>query len=234
MNSSADDSAAVKTILIVDDEHDILDLIEYNLERHGYQVLKTDNGSDGLYLAKKFLPDLIILDIMMPKMDGHEVCRLLKKEETLARTPVVFLTARSDEKTEIKGLDQGADDYLTKPISISKLLSRIKAILRRTDNQDSSSEQRIVTGDLEIDRNSHLVYKQSVEIRLPKKEFELLYYLASNAGKVISRQALLNNIWGSHVYVIDRTIDVHIRKIREKIGSNYIETVKGVGYRFKK
>lgn len=219
-------------ILVVDDEHDILDLVEYNLIKQGYDVLKADNGSDGIRLAEKHQPRLILLDIMMPKMDGHQVCAHLKSNPALQNIPVIFLTARSDEKTEVKALDQGADDYLNKPISISRLLSRIKAVMRRA-GEPQVMESTIRVHDLEIDRERYLVYRDQKGIRLPKKEFELLYYLAVHKGKVISREILLNNIWGNNVYVIDRTVDVHIRKIREKLGDDYIETVKGVGYRFK-
>jgi two-component system, OmpR family, alkaline phosphatase synthesis response regulator PhoP len=220
-------------ILLVDDEHDILDLIEYNLIKQGYDVTKTDNGTKAISLVRSTKPDLILLDIMMPKMDGYEVCEQLKADPVLKNIPIIFLTARSDEFSEVRGLDLGADDYITKPISISKLLSRIKAQLRRSRGLSEISMDPIVAGNLEINRERYLVLKNGNEIRLPKKEFEVLYFLARHIGKVVTRQVLLDEIWGSNIYVIDRTVDVHIRKIREKIGDKYIETIKGVGYRFR-
>lgn len=221
-----------ETILIVDDERDLLDLIEYNLEKEGYDVLKAENGQEGIRLAKKHHPDLIILDVMMPKMNGIEVIRELKYDRDLKFKPVIFLTARSDEKTELEGLELGADDYLAKPISTAKLLSRIKTVLRRVAATD---EPDIVlnAADLVIDRSRYVVSRGSEEFQLPRKEFEVLSYLAARPGKVLDRQTLLNEVWGNNIYVIDRTVDVHIRKIREKLGDHYIETIKGVGYRFK-
>ncbi len=221
-------------ILVVDDEQDILDLLEYNLIKQGYEVLTSNNGRDGIQLTKKHRPSLILLDIMMPKMDGHEVCRNLKQDNDLKDIPVIFLTARSDEQSEVRGLDEGADDYLAKPISISKLMSRIKAVLRRVRDSVDAPKNNLVFDHLTIDRDRYVVLKENHEIRLPRKEFEVLYLLASQAGKVLSRQHLLNEVWGANIYVIDRTVDVHIRKIREKLGDSYIETVKGVGYRFRK
>lgn len=223
-----------KLILVVDDEQDILELVEYNLAKQGYRVMLTDNGAQALTLVRDHKPDLILLDIMMPDMDGHQVCTKLKSDQRFSHIPIIFLTARSDEMTEIRGLDEGADDYITKPVSISKLISRINAILRRIRMPDEMSGNVIEVRDLEIDRERYVVQKGDKEIQLPRKEFELLFLLAANAGKVLSRDILLNKIWGSDVYVLDRTVDVHIRKIREKIGEGYIDTVKGVGYRFKK
>ena len=223
---------AKETILIVDDEIDLLDLVEYNLQKEGYNVLKAENGHDGIRLARKPSPDLIILDIMMPKMTGIEVCQVLKEDPILKSRPVIFLTARSDEKTEIEGLEMGADDYLQKPISTSKLVSRIRTVLRRiTDNEDT--DPVVQAGDLVIDRGRYIVTRNGQEFQLPRKEFELLSFLVSRKGKVLDRQTLLNEVWGNNIFVIDRTVDVHIRKIREKLGDHYIETVKGVGYRFK-
>lgn len=224
--------APQKTILIVDDEQDLLDLIEYNLHKAGYEVLTADNGTDGIRLAREHLPDLILLDIMMPNMSGIEVCEILRKDEKLRSAPIVFLTARNDEKTEIRGLDSGADDFLTKPISTTKMVSRINAVLRRYDEIGQHGTV-IRVHDLTIDRDRYLVRKGDQEFQLPRKEFELLFFLASRKGKVLDRQTLLNEVWGDNVYVVDRTIDVHIRKIREKLGDDCIETVKGVGYRFK-
>ena len=222
-------------ILVVDDEHDILELLEYTLKKLGFEVFMADNGADGIKLAREHKPDLILLDIMMPKMDGHEVCARIKEDSALKNTPVIFLTAREDEKTEIRSLDEGADDFLTKPISISKLISRIKAVLRRFQGySDDENKLSIRIHDLNIDRERYVVMKGEKEYRLPRKEFEVLFKLAEHPGIVLKREVLLNEIWGSNVFVVDRTVDVHIRKIRDKIGSEYIETVNGVGYRFRK
>lgn len=220
------------TILVVDDEQDLLDLIEYNLKKEGYQVLKAENGIEALEVAREKNPDLMLLDIMMPKMDGLEVCKTMRSDANLRHIPIIFLTARSDEKTEVEGLDLGADDYVTKPISTTKLISRIKAVLRRF-NETEEEVNKLVVHDLEIDRDRYIVTKGDEEFQLPRKEFELLYYLAGRKGKVRDRQTLLNKVWGDNIYVVDRTVDVHVRKIREKLGDHYIETVKGVGYRFK-
>ena len=221
-----------QTILIVDDEQDLLDMIEYNLRQQDYDVLTADNGQLGIQIAKENKPNLVLLDVMMPGMDGIEVCDRMKEDTDLRQIPIIFLTARGDEKTEIEGLNKGADDYITKPISTSKLLSRIKAVLRRyAENQEEL--QRVKVHDLEIDKDRYIVLKNGEEYHLPRKEFELLYYLASKKGKVRDRQTLLNKVWGDNIYVVDRTVDVHVRKIREKLGDHYIETVKGVGYRFK-
>jgi len=229
-----------KTILVVDDERDLLDLIEYNLKKEGYDVLKAEDGLEGIRMAKKYKPDLVLLDIMMPKMNGLEACEQIREDDEIKQTPIIFLTAKNDEKTEVRGLNLGADDFLTKPISTAKLVSRITAVLRRLDSsnvdnsdQFSSNENLLKVHDLIIDRERFIVLKEETELQLPKKEFELLFYLANRKGKVLDRQTLLNEVWGSNIYVIDRTIDVHIRKIREKLGDDYIETVKGVGYRFK-
>ncbi|MDZ7717742.1 MAG: response regulator transcription factor [Balneolaceae bacterium] len=221
-----------QTILVVDDEQDLLDLIEYNLRQEGYDVIKADNGKDGIQMAKEHMPDLVLLDIMMPQMDGIEVCDRMREDSTLSHIPIIFLTARSDEKTEIEGLNKGADDFITKPISTTKLVSRIKAVLRRFDETEEKV-QKLSVHDLEIDKDRYIVTRGDEEFQLPRKEFELLYYLASKRGKVRDRQTLLNKVWGDNIYVVDRTVDVHVRKIREKLGDHYIETVKGVGYRFK-
>lgn len=226
------DTMLKSTILIVDDERDILDLIEYNLKKEGFVVVTAEDGEEGIEKARQVKPDLVLLDIMMPKMDGLNVIDLLRQDANLKDIPVIFLTARSDEKTEVKGLDRGADDFLTKPISTTKLVSRIKAVLRRY-LEDEADNKVITRHDLTIDRDRYIVIRNGVEHHLPKKEFELIYFLASRKGKVLDRQTLLNEVWGSNIYVIDRTIDVHVRKIREKLGDSYIETVKGVGYRFK-
>lgn len=221
-----------QTILVVDDEQDLLDLIEYNLRKEGFNVIKAENGEDGIQIAKEMKPDLVLLDIMMPRMDGIEVCDKMREDAELKQIPIIFLTARSDEKTEVEGLNKGADDFITKPISTTKLISRIKAVLRRFENPEEAVK-KLAVHDLEIDKDRYIVTRGSEEFQLPRKEFELLYYLASKRGKVRDRQTLLNKVWGDNIYVVDRTVDVHVRKIREKLGDHYIETVKGVGYRFK-
>lgn len=221
-----------QTILVVDDERDLLDLIEYNLKKEGFKVLKAENGEEGISKAKEHKPDLILLDIMMPKMDGLEAVESMRKDEDLKKTPIIFLTARSDEKTEIDGLNKGGDDYITKPISTTKLVSRIKAVLRRFDDSEQTAN-KLEVHDLQIDKDRYIVLQEGNEFQLPRKEFELLFFLASRKGKVLDRQTLLNKVWGDNIYVVDRTVDVHVRKIREKLGDHYIETVKGVGYRFK-
>ncbi len=223
---------AKQTILVVDDEKDLLDLIEYNLKKEGFAVLKAENGEEGIQKAKEHKPDLVLMDIMMPKMDGMEAVETMRADEDLKSIPIIFLTARSDEKTEVEGLDKGGDDYITKPISTTKLISRIKAVMRRFD-ETTEDVNRLDVHDLSIDKDRYIVTRGDEEFQLPRKEFELLYYLASRKGKVRDRQTLLNKVWGDNIYVVDRTVDVHVRKIREKLGDHYIETVKGVGYRFK-
>ncbi|HZI25899.1 MAG TPA: response regulator transcription factor [Chryseolinea sp.] len=218
-------------VLVVDDEEPILELLKYNLEKNGYEVKTAQDGARAVDIAKKFIPDLVLLDIMMPKMDGVETCRLLRDLPELQKMFVVFLTARSEEYSEVAAFDIGADDYITKPIKPRALMSRISALFRR-DSKKSSPSSIITIGDLTIDRTSYTISISGKEINLPKKEFELLYFLAQNPNKVFSREDLLQNIWGSDVYVLARTVDVHIRKVREKIGEDYITTVKGVGYKF--
>ena len=223
---------AKKTILVVDDEKDLLDLIEYNLKKEGFKVLKAENGKEGIDVAKEHKPNLVLLDIMMPKMDGLEAVEIMRKDDDLKRIPIIFLTARSDENTEIEGLNKGGDDFITKPISTTKLVSRIKAVMRRFEDT-AEVLNKLEVHDLEIDKDRYIVKREDQEFQLPRKEFELLFYLASRKGKVMDRQTLLNKVWGDNIYVVDRTVDVHVRKIREKLGDHYIETVKGVGYRFK-
>src|SRR6478736_6291153 len=218
-------------VLVVDDEESILELLKYNLEKQGYDVRTALDGQIGVDIARKFHPDLVLLDIMMPRMDGVEACRQIKAMPELANTYVVFLTARSEEYSEVAAFDVGADDYINKPIKPRALMSRISALFRR-DSKKSSPTSTITIGDLTIDRTSYTINILGREINLPKKEFELLYFLAQNPNKVFSREDLLQNIWGSDVYVLARTVDVHIRKVREKIGEDYITTVKGVGYKF--
>lgn len=225
-------STTKQKILIVDDEPDILELVEYNLKKEGYQVFSASNGQEGIAVAKKVHPDLIILDVMMPKMDGIEACRLMRAIPEFKNTFMVFLTARSEEYSEIAGFNVGADDYIAKPIKPRALVSRINAILRRNANEQILSDNKVEIGDLVIDREAYLVFKSGEKVVLAKKEFELLYLLASKPGKVYTRESILKSIWEDSVVVTNRTIDVHIRKLREKLGENYVATVKGVGYKF--
>ncbi len=226
-------SIAKHKILVVDDEQDIVELIAYNLKREGYQVFTANNGKEAIAQAKEANPDLIILDVMMPLMDGIEACRLMRAMPEFKHTFMVFLTARSEEYSEIAGFHVGADDYIAKPIKPRALMSRINAILRRNTSEDEVHEgNRLEVADLVIDRDSFLAYRGSDKIVLAKKEFELLYLLASKPNKVFTREQILKSIWEDSVVVTNRTIDVHIRKLREKIGENYVATVKGVGYKF--
>lgn len=218
-------------ILIVDDESDIVELLKYNLSKEGYHVKTAQNGMEGVEKAKTFNPDLIILDIMMPKQDGVETCRRIREIPELANSFVIFLTARSEEYSEVVAFDMGADDYITKPIKPRALVSRINALFRR-ESKKKEEYGRINVNDLIVDRASYTVFVGNKKISLPKKEFELLYFLAQSPGKIFSRNELLQNIWGSDVYVVARTVDVHIRKVREKIGEGHISTIKGVGYKF--
>jgi two-component system alkaline phosphatase synthesis response regulator PhoP len=219
-------------ILIVDDEPDILELIEYNLKKEGYQVFLARNGQEAVTEAKRSLPDLIVLDIMMPKMDGIEACRIMRTMPEFKNTFMVFLTARSEEYSEIAGFNVGADDYIAKPIKPRALVSRINAILRRNAPAEDISDNKLEIGDLVIDREAYLVFLKGEKVVLAKKEFELLYQLASKPGKVYTREVILKNIWEDSVVVTNRTIDVHIRKLREKLGDDIVATVKGVGYKF--
>lgn len=222
--------AGTSRILIVDDEPDILEFVEYNLRKEGYETETADNGKTAIEKAKKFHPHLILLDIMMPVMDGIETCRELRANPQFKNTLIAFLTARSEDYSQIAGFDVGADDYITKPIKPRVLMSRIKALLRRL--QQEKDERSIIAGDIEIDRESYIVRRNGKEFELPKKEFELLALLASKPGKVFTRQEILNKVWGNDIIVGDRTIDVHIRKLREKLGEDYFKTMKGVGYKF--
>src|SRR5690554_4774576 len=225
-------SSLKQKILVVDDEADIVELIAYHLKREGYQVFTAFNGQEAVTTAKRVMPDLIILDIMMPKMDGIEACRIMRTMPEFNNTFMVFLTARSEEYSEIAGFNVGADDYIAKPIKPRALLSRINAILRRNALQEEQVESKLEIGDLVIDREAFLVFRNGEKIVLAKKEFELLFLLASKPGKVYTREVILKNIWEDSVVVTNRTIDVHIRKLREKIGDKYVATVKGVGYKF--
>ncbi len=218
-----------KKILIADDEPDILEILSFNLKGEGYEVITAKNGDEALDKAKIFKPDLIILDMMMPGKNGMEVCNILRTQSVFAGTLIVFLTAINDENTEIKSLENGADDYLTKPISPKVLLSKVSSLLRRIKTEGPSI---VTVGDFEIDRERFIVVFKGTEIILARKEFELVALLASKPGKVFLRNEILNRIWGTEVIVGDRTIDVHIRKIRQKLGEDCISTVKGVGYKF--
>lgn len=219
-------------ILLVDDEEDILEMIRYNLEKEGFEVETANNGKEAIEKAKKFNPNLVLLDVMMPEMDGIETCLAIKDIEGLRDTMIAFLTARGEDYSQIAGFDSGADDYITKPIKPRVLISRINALLRRNANTSIKTTDVVNIGDLRIDREKYLIVKAGEEINLPKKEFELLSLLASKPGKVFTRESILERVWGGDVIVGDRTIDVHIRKLREKLGDDYIKTVKGVGYRF--
>lgn len=223
-----------KKILIVDDERDIIDLLKFNLEKEGYETLIALDGEQALDLALNEKIDLVLLDIMLPGKDGREVLRELRQNSATRFLPIIFLTAKDSEMDEVIGLELGADDYIVKPISILKLLTRIKTVLRKSTGL--SEENTLQFGDLEIDPQNYTVKQKNIVLEFTKKEFDILCYLAQRSGRVVSRETLLNQIWGQDVIVIDRTIDVHIRKIREKLGPKdmlRIETIKGVGYRFK-
>lgn len=218
-------------ILLVDDEQDILDFLSYNLKKEGYQVYTALNGRDAIQIAKKELPHLIVLDVMMPEMDGIETCREMREVASLKEVIIAFLSARNEDYSQIAGFEVGADDYITKPIKPRVFISRIKALLRRytPDQQKNNTED---LGGIKIDKEKFCVYKDGVEITFPKKEFKLLSLLASKPGKVFTREFILEQVWGDEVVVGDRTIDVHIRKLREKLGDDYIKTIKGIGYKF--
>jgi two-component system alkaline phosphatase synthesis response regulator PhoP len=223
-----------QTILVVDDEKDITDLLKYNLEKEGFRVFVSHNGKAALELLSE-QPDLVLLDVMMPGMDGWEVCRAIRSNPRFQRVPIIFLTARDSEVDEVVGLELGASDYITKPVRIRTLLTRIKKALKSTTAHQETPPPDVLTfGDLTIHAQNYVVALGKKEIFFPKKEFEVLLYLARHPNRVISREMLLNQVWGENIVVVDRTVDVHIRKIREKLGryASHIETVKGVGYRF--
>lgn len=217
-------------ILIVDDEVDILEFLSYNLRKEGFQVWVCDNGKEALLKAKEINPQLILLDVMMPEMDGIEACRQIRSEPALKDVLVAFLSARNEDYSQIAGFDAGADDYINKPIKPRVLISRIKGVLRRYLTNDDAAENNI--GGLLLDREKFTIFKNGEAVNLPKKEFELMALLMSKPGKVFLRDEILNKVWGGDVVVGDRTIDVHIRKLREKLGEEYIKTIKGVGYKF--
>jgi two-component system alkaline phosphatase synthesis response regulator PhoP len=219
----------LKRVMIVDDEPDILEIISYNLIKEGYEIQTAKNGIEALDLIGHFKPDLVILDIMMPKMSGVEVCKILRSKPEYNDTLIIFLTALSDETSQIKGLETGADDYVSKPISPKVLVSRVNAIFRRLNKEEGKT---IKLGNMVIDPERFIVILNGTDIVLAKKEFELLYLLASKPGRVFLRNEILSQVWGAEVIVGDRTIDVHIRKIRQKLGIDCVTTVKGVGYKF--
>ncbi|MDK2842019.1 MAG: two-component system, OmpR family, alkaline phosphatase synthesis response regulator PhoP [Anaerophaga sp.] len=223
-------------ILLVDDEPDILEFIGYNLKKEGFQVETATNGKDALKTAQSLNPHLIVLDVMMPGMDGIETCEEIRKIPSLKDTLVVFLTARGEDYSQIAGFDAGADDYITKPIKPRVLISRVKALLKRFRSgiysDTAGDDTRISVGDLTIDKEKYVVISGNNELVLPKKEFELLLLLASKPDRVFTRDEIYSSVWGDNIIVGDRTIDVHIRKLREKIGQNHIRTIKGVGYKF--
>lgn len=225
-------------ILLVDDEVDILEFISYNLEKEGYKVYTAQNGAEAIKVAERTLPDLIILDVMMPEMDGIAACEELRRIPTLRHTMIAFLTARGEDYSQIAGFEAGADDYITKPVRPKVLVSRVKALLKRTSVVGTvqpaiiESGHTVTVGNLIIDKERYLIVQDGQEMILPRKEFELLSLLVSKPGKVFTREEIYYSVWGDNVVVGDRTIDVHIRKLREKIGNDHIKTLKGIGYKF--
>lgn len=225
-------------ILLVDDEVDILEFISYNLEKEGYKVYTAQNGAEAIKVAERTLPDLIILDVMMPEMDGIAACEEIRRIPTLKHTMIAFLTARGEDYSQIAGFEAGADDYITKPIRPKVLVSRVKALLKRTSGIGEplapvvDNSHTVTVGTLVIDKERYLIVQDGKEMVLPRKEFELLSLLVSKPGKVFTREEIYYSVWGDNVVVGDRTIDVHIRKLREKIGNDHIKTLKGIGYKF--
>lgn len=219
----------MKKILIIDDEPDILEFLKYNLSNENFNIYTAANGIDGLKIALEIIPDLIILDVMMPEMDGIETCKNIKENKSLQNSLIVFLSARGEDYSQIAGLDCGADDYIVKPVKLRILIGKIKAMFRRISDENSS---KIIIKNLVIDKNNYTVIKENITIDFPKKEFELLYLLAGKANKIFSREEIYSTVWGNNIVVGDRTIDVHIKKIRDKLGDNSIRTIKGVGYKF--
>ena len=219
-------------ILLVDDEPDILEFLKYNLKKEGYAVYTANNGKEALTIAKAENPHIIILDVMMPDMDGIETCREIREIPGLKNVMIAFLTARNEDYSQIAGFEVGADDYINKPIKPRVLISRIKALLRRRNGIDHAVTDKLDMGGIKIDRERYLVVQDGKEINLPKKEFELIALLASKPGKVFTRESILDKVWGGEVVVGDRTIDVHVRKLREKLGEEFIKTIKGIGYKF--
>ena len=222
----------MEKILIVDDEPDILEFLKYNLVKEDYEVHVSSNGKDAIKKAKEIIPNLIILDVMMPEMDGIETCREIRQISLLNNVIIIFLSARAEDYSQVAGLDAGADDYITKPIKLKVLLSKIKAILRRNNASGVVETTLITVGKIQIDKEKYIVKKDNKIITLPKKEFELLVFLTSKPDRLFTREEIFSRVWGASVIVGDRTLDVHIRKLREKIGNEMIKTVKGVGYKF--
>lgn len=218
-------------ILLVDDEPDILEIVGYNLKNEGYEVYTANNGIEAVQTAKKITPQLILLDIMMPEMDGIEACEKIRAVKSLENTLIAFLTARGEDYSQVAGFDAGADDYITKPVKPKVLVSKIKSLLRRLKKEETIDSTTTI-GDIVINREEYIIMKGDRKITLPRKEFELLSLLTSKPGKVFKREVILDNVWGNEVVVGGRTIDVHIRKLREKIGDQHFKTVKGVGYKF--
>jgi two-component system, OmpR family, alkaline phosphatase synthesis response regulator PhoP len=223
---------ASKKILIVDDEPDIIEFLAYSLQKEGFNIISAPDGKKAIELALIEKPDLIILDIMMPELDGVETCRRLREMKVFNDTPIAFLTARDEDLTQIAALDGGGDDYITKPIKPRVLISRIQSLLRRTQRFQEGETEEILIGDLKIDRKKVQIFRSNEVIDLPRKEFEILWLLASRPGRVFTREEIFDKIWGNDVIVGSRTIDVHIRKLREGLGENYIKTLKGIGYKF--
>ncbi len=226
------ESGLAKKILIVDDEPDIVEFLQYNLKKEGYQVVSAPDGKQAIIVAEREKPNLILLDIMMPELDGVETCRVLRGKKEFADTPIAFLTARDEDFSQITALDVGGDDYITKPIKPRVLVSRINALLRRASRHLDDDTAQIALHDLIIDKHKVLVSRGDESIELPRKEFEILWLLASKPGRVFTREEIFDKIWGSDVIVGNRTIDVHIRKLRERLGERYIKTMKGIGYKF--
>lgn len=220
-----------QTILLVDDEKDILEFLQYNLEREGYKVFVANDGLEGVEMAQKVSPDLILMDVMMPRMDGIEACQTIRQDLQLNSPLIAFLTSRAEDYSQVAGFEAGADDYITKPIRPRLLISKVEALLRRA-GRINGGEAEIKTSSITVNREKFLVYMNDEEIQLPKKEFELIELLASRPGKVFTREQILTTVWGDETIVGERTIDVHIRKLREKLGESYIRTIKGVGYTF--
>jgi two-component system alkaline phosphatase synthesis response regulator PhoP len=219
-------------ILLVDDEQDILEIVGYNLSQEGYKIVTASNGREAIAVAKKELPHLIIMDVMMPEMDGMEACEAIRKIPELNNVIITFLTARSEDYSQVAGFEVGADDYIAKPIKPKLLVSKVKALLRRLKEVESSATENLTLGNIVINREEYKIIIDDKEISLPRKEFELFYLLASKPGKVFKREEILDKVWGNEVIVGGRTIDVHIRKLREKIGEDLFKTIKGVGYKF--
>ena len=218
-------------ILLVDDEPDILEIVGYNLEQAGYQVFKAENGKEAVKQAQKVKPHLIIMDVMMPEMDGMEACEKIREIPDLKDTIITFLTARSEDYSQVAGFEVGADDYIAKPIKPKVLVSKVKGLLRRLKDEEVENSETLTVGNLQINREEYKIIKDGITIVLPRKEFELLYLLASKPGKVFTRAEILDKVWGNEVIVGGRTIDVHIRKLREKIDEDVFKTIKGVGYK---